>query len=295
MRRDLGPVRYSPVLVTSTTIPTGWPAAETEFLAALAAGNRATGTRKLYRDYVRRLARVHPDPWAVTFRDLIEFVGEPVWEASTRRGAGAALKSFYRWAYGMGYVAEDPAERLPSVPVSRERRRWPAPELIVSQLLDDPRQNDRVVFMGELAALAGLRRCEIAPVRGTDYDADVRRLTVRGKGARVRRVPITDETLHERLVAVGDEWAFPNGRGSHLLPKRVGELLSDALPGKWTAHTLRHRFATKSNESEPDLFALADVLGHASVQTTMIYVMVPEHRSVAVTAAAGRPAKAATA
>jgi integrase len=270
-----------------------WADALAEYVQALAAANRSPGTAKLYRDYVRRVARIHPDPWAVTTQDLIAFLAGPQWSASTRRSASAALQSFYRWAHGAGHTDDDPARSLPMVHVSKERKRWPAPELVVSQILDDARVPDRVVFMGELMALAGLRRAEVARVHGSHYDAATRRLTVLGKGSRVRRVPITDEALHERLAALGDEWAFPNGRGSHLLPNRVGELVSRALPGGWTAHTLRHRFATKSNESEPDLFALADVLGHASVQTTMLYVMVPDHRAEAVAAAAKRPGIAA--
>lgn len=251
------------------------------------AAGRAQATIRHYRTVVRRLAGAFPDPWTVTQRDLEAWLAPMALDA--KKGARSAIRAFYRWAHGRAYRDDDPAYGLERVRVRRGRRRWPAPELVVSQLVDDVRVPERVRFMGELAAFCGLRRMEIAAVKGSDLLPNGF-LTVVGKGNKVRHVPVEDEVLLARLQALGsDEWAFPSRAGGHLTPHAVGILMSKWLPGSWTAHTLRHRFATRSHEDNPDLLALAEVLGHTSVATTMIYVLTPEAKLRAAVAAAGRP------
>lgn len=254
------------------------------------AAGRAPGTVKLHRTYLRSLEAVRPSPWTMQQRDLEAWLGRAGWGQDARKSARAVACGFYRWAHGRGYLEDDPAFGLPSVRVPKGRKRWPAPELVVSQLVDDPRQVGRLIFMGELAAFAGLRAGEIARVHGRDLD-EGDGLTVYGKGGTVRRVPIIDAPLLARLRRLGsgpDAWAFPNGLGSHLSPGHVTRLISDALPGKWTAHTLRHRFATRSNENGADLLALAELLGHASVDTTRIYVLTSEDKLRQAVTAGGR-------
>jgi hypothetical protein len=41
-------------------------------------------------------------------------------------------------------------------------------------------------------------------------------------------------------------WLFPGDEDGHLSPRWVGKLMAGALPDHWTAHTLRHRFATRA-------------------------------------------------
>ena len=55
-------------------------------------------------------------------------------------------------------------------------------------------------------------------------------------------------------------------------------LLSKLLPAGWGCHSLRHRYATKTYEQTHDLFLVARLLGHASVETTQIYVAMPDSR-----------------
>jgi site-specific recombinase XerD len=52
----------------------------------------------------------------------------------------------------------------------------------------------------------------------------------------------------------------------------IGSLLADG----WTAHTLRHRFASLCYAHERDLRAVQELLGHASITTTQIYTAVPD-------------------
>jgi integrase/recombinase XerC len=50
--------------------------------------------------------------------------------------------------------------------------------------------------------------------------------------------------------------------------------MAAALPDHWTAHTLRHRFATRANCGSRNLRAVQVLLGHSSVATTERYTAV---------------------
>ena len=45
-------------------------------------------------------------------------------------------------------------------------------------------------------------------------------------------------------------------------------------PSKVFPHTLRHLFATTFYRAQRDIVRLADMLGHSSIDTTRIYLMV---------------------
>lgn len=130
-----------------------------------------------------------------------------------------------------------------------------------------------------LGATAGLRRAEITRVRGDDVHPAIGGpvLEVRGKGDKVRAVPITDELAAMIATEAPDGgWCFPSPeRNGPLTPAHVGKLIARTLPGAWTTHTLRHRFASAAYAADRDIRAVQELLGHASVSTTQIYTAIP--------------------
>jgi site-specific recombinase XerD len=78
------------------------------------------------------------------------------------------------------------------------------------------------------------------------------------------------------VIGAADGWLFPSRQGGHLSPNMVGTLISNALPDHWTAHTLRHRFATRAYRGTPTLRAVQTLLGHESVATTERYTAVDD-------------------
>ena len=100
--------------------------------------------------------------------------------------------------------------------------------------------------------------------------------------------PATDRAwdyLAALIRESGSGWLFPNGVGGHLTAGHVGKLIAAALPGDWTAHTLRHRFATRAYRGSHDLRAVQRLLGHESVLSTERYTAVGDDE---VRAAAAR-------
>ena len=71
----------------------------------------------------------------------------------------------------------------------------------------------------------------------------------------------------------------------HLSARRVGELVGACLPDGMTGHQLRHRYATTVYRTSHDIRAVQTLLGHARLDTTMIYTAVDN--DAALNAAAG--------
>lgn len=62
------------------------------------------------------------------------------------------------------------------------------------------------------------------------------------------------------------------------LMMRLGAEAGLRLPDGWGPHSLRHRYATRMYETTHDLLLVSKLLGHSSVETTQIYVAMPDSR-----------------
>ena len=80
-------------------------------------------------------------------------------------------------------------------------------------------------------------------------------------------------------------YLFPGRFGGHVEESYIGDHISRLLPDGYAAHTLRHRFATTAYAATHDLFVVAELLGHESVETTEHYVAMPDGRLREATAA----------
>jgi integrase/recombinase XerC len=236
---------------------------------------RSPSTRYL-RDYqLRRFASEYGgEPWDVTTAELVSWIaGHTAWAAETKRGYRAALRSFYGWAHLMGSIPADPAGLLPAIKTPTRKAR-PTPEALLNAVLAiaDP----RIRLMVLLGARLGLRRGEIAQVHTRDLETDILgwSLRVHGKGAKERVVPLCDE-IRVLLQSAPEGFLFPGQINGHLSPPYVGKLVSAAFEVGWTAHTLRHRFATVVHDGCHDLAAVQMLLGHSRSETTMGYIVVP--------------------
>ncbi|ARG95769.1 tyrosine-type recombinase/integrase, partial [Mycobacterium kansasii] len=130
----------------------------------------------------------------------------------------------------------------------------------------------RTELMLRLAGEAGLRRAEIAQVHTADL-MDGGALLGHGKGGKNRVVPISTYLVALiRQAPAG--WLFPNTPDRHLTPEHVGKIISRALPDNWTAHTLRHRMASRAFRGSRNIRAVQALLGHESILTTQRYVAI---------------------
>lgn len=132
--------------------------------------------------------------------------------------------------------------------------------------------------MLRLGAECVLRRGEIGRVSSGDVVDDLvgRSLVVNGKGDKQRIVPLPDDLAD--LISACDGYVFPGRFGGHVEESYIGDRLSSLLGDGWTAHSLRHRYATVTWQATHDLLLVSKLLGHASVETTQVYVAMPDER-----------------
>jgi len=253
-----------------------WAEAIAGWTASLRAAGSSENTITLYRNRVQNVAFEHADPWAITTRQLEVFSGDLSRAPATRKTYRSALGSFYAWAVRHEIAADNPAARLPTVKMSKGKPR-PISDDALEAALGRAEYRERIMLL--FGALAGLRCCEIARVNALDLDGDM--LLVHGKGSKERWVPVEDFRLVKAIKAAAGTpggWVFPNGRGSHIAPQHVSKLLGRVIDRPWTAHSLRHRFATRVYQATGDLFVVAELLGHESIETTKVYAQMSRDR-----------------
>jgi len=246
-----------------------WATVLADFEIALTAEGLAVKSRRLYLHYVGLLARAHPDPRDVTRRSLDAWMGNPQWGPNARKSARTATAKFFRWAVLAGVVDESPMIGAPGVRVPPGEPR-PAPTWVYLHAMERANPEQQVMLM--LARYAGLRCCEIAQVRGDDLTDDL--LFVVGKGGKQRIVPIAHQALLEALHRVHGH-LFPGRERAHVGADWISRQLSRILPDEWTAHQLRHTYASTAYRNNPDIYALSKVLGHSKVETTQRYTQMP--------------------
>jgi integrase/recombinase XerD len=136
----------------------------------------------------------------------------------------------------------------------------------------------------KLKANAGLRRAEILQLRPEDVDRAAKVLHVlsteedRTKSGKWRQVPLSDAALDalERLLAAyrGAGRVVPHVTGPSLSRAFARDV--DALKLKGSLHSLRHSYGTHMIMAGVSVRALKDLMGHARIETTMIYLHVAE-------------------
>src|SRR5829696_3578973 len=217
---------------------------------------------------------------------------------SLRRRA-AAIKGFYRFAFGEGLIGTDVAAHLD---LPRMPRLLPEtltqPE--VERLLAAPAPGDLLDrALLELLYAAGLRISEALNLDLEDLSLDGAFVRVIGKGDRERLVPVGEVAIDVvRAWLAGPRSALI--AANHVAPVRGGPLLlgrsgrrlarqqawalvkraaaTAGLSGRVSPHTLRHSFATHLLEGGADLRIVQELLGHASISTTQLYTHVTGER-----------------
>jgi site-specific recombinase XerD len=133
---------------------------------------------------------------------------------------------------------------------------------------------------------SGLRVSELTGLKTKDIDSESMRVLVRGGKGNKDRYTILSETA---LIALRDYWRKyrPKSPQGYLFPglKNVGCLSPNAVKGAVltalnktkidkavTTHTFRHCFATHLLEDGYSLLQIKEMLGHASLSSTTVYL-----------------------
>jgi len=239
-------------------------------------------------DWYTRANRERFDVQRVTVRDIADFRShlQQVRRQSvaTVNRALVAVRRFLSHALNAGQISSNPAKAV------KELRRVPsAPSgLTTAQVRKifreiEIRQDRKAAALIGLMLHAGLRASDVVGLEVEDITIGPRsgQLVCReGKGNKQRTVPLSIESrrvlvayLESRPPCELDK-AFLGERGP-LTYSGLRAICSkySAITGvTFTAHLLRHTFARRFLEqTSNDLVALAQILGHESLNTTAIY------------------------
>jgi len=133
----------------------------------------------------------------------------------------------------------------------------------------------------------GMRRAELIGLKRNQLDQARQTLRVKGKGDKMREIPLIPSVLEEILLylqaarsMVGDGTPesplLTTEKGKPLYPEYVdravkAELDGYGITGRKSPHVLRHSLATALLDEGADLNAIKEMLGHSSLAATEVY------------------------
>lgn len=250
------------------------------------------------RRYLERLAEFEVTRASeVIYEDILDHLGQLQEEGLAPRSVSrhlSAIRRFHRFLHDERYAPANAAElfesprlprHLPQVLTNAEvERLLAAPDVSTPEGLRD-------AAILELFYSCGLRLGELARLPLQDVRVEEGNLRVRGKGNKVRLVPLGRRAL-EKLLAYLPVRNSLNSREAVLFLSPKGKPISRT--GVWevvkrnsrvanirknvTPHTLRHSFATHLLDGGADLRAVQEMLGHADISTTQIYTHISVER-----------------
>jgi len=276
-------------------LPVALEAVHAAYAAALAAAPLSAETRRTYaskaRQYLAWLqaADLEGDPLADpaardrAVRDWRTHLLTVATQApATVNNALAAVDDFYT-RRGVGRAAAERTNLPATAPRALDKRsqlRW------LRAVEAHPSPRDRA--LAGIPFYAGARIAETVRLDTRDVRISARKgvLRIHGKGDRIREVPIHPKLradIRLWLDARGD-WPgadtdpalFLNHRGARLSVRGARDVIARiaaaaGLDDDTTAHVLRHTFATTLVRGGTDLVIVADLLGHARLETTRGY------------------------
>jgi integrase/recombinase XerD len=149
------------------------------------------------------------------------------------------------------------------------------------EALTEPRQRAVISILYG----TGMRIGEVTSLKMSDIERANNRILVRqGKGGKDRYVllgthVLADIETYYRAYRPKD-WLFESKQyqGRSLHNRSMQTIVNAAMvtagfvSGQFTAHTLRHSFATHMLDNGCDIHTIKILLGHAKIETTMIYL-----------------------
>jgi len=141
----------------------------------------------------------------------------------------------------------------------------------------------------------GLRVGEVAAIRLQDIESSNQRLKVyQGKGAKDRYTLLPQRLLEQLRIFYEQEgrpahYLFTSKQTKRAMHLRSIQVVVNSAMAKagfkdkpFTAHTLRHSFATHMLNGGSNLHVIKTLLGHSKIETTMVYLHLQKHTQAGV-------------
>jgi len=201
--------------------------------------------------------------------------------ATTIRRRVYAIRGFFSFLQREGTIQLNPAA---DVMLPKRRRRQPeipTPGQCQRLLSTAHTSTERTAIY--LLLMAGLRRAELLDLDAEDVANDYSELRVIGKGQVERLVPLPDDARavlarHIETAGITAVPIFLNRAGKRMgnttLQRLWKRLLrrADLEEEGFTIHSCRHAYATMLVRAGTDIRTVQELLGHADLSTTAVYL-----------------------
>jgi site-specific recombinase XerD len=255
--------------------------------------NRSAATARAYRADIRQFVTWLQATNVMAYRvdqveraDLTEYLahlGQQGLSGVSRARKLAALREYFRFLAEHDHIPKSPVTGVDTPKREKHGKTFLRPEEY-TRMLAQAGANPRDYAILQIFLQTGVRISELCALRVEDIDLDGHLLHVRsGKGMQDRAIE-----LEKRGILAVKSWlrVRPEVPNDHLFLSRYGEPLGErgvrklvakfrqraGITKRATPHSLRHTFATYKAEKGVSPFQLQEWLGHASLNTTQIYV-----------------------
>jgi len=191
------------------------------------------------------------------------------------------IRGFFNWLEAEDYIGKSPMRKVKSVKTEKRIRQALTKEEL--EILRTGCKTIRQKALLELIYSTGCRLDEISNIKTNDIDWQRLQLKVIGKGNKERVVYINAAAqihLKAYLKERSDEepWLFvterkPHGQlGRRSIEKEIKKIMEQSgIKRNVYPHLIRHTTATHLLNAGMEVTALQEILGHSSLDTTMIY------------------------
>lgn len=253
-------------------------------------------SKSTFNNYLRQLAKISLHYGIVATKLEPEQVEDYLYFIKKQKQTPSE-STFKHTVYGLRYMLKQydlPYSHLKLPEIERQNS---LPVVLSKQEVFSMLQHCQLLKHKMVIALlygCGLRCFELRNIRLRDLDFDRKQLHItQGKGKKPRYVPLSEHLirgLKKYMVAEKPkDWLFngqPNGRAGGDLDSRYSQRgvqwvikqarKSVGIKKKVTVHTLRHTYATHLLEDGLDIVSIKELLGHARIETTLIYLHVAQ-------------------
>ena len=218
----------------------------------------------------------------------------------------SALSGFCRYLMQQGLLKSNPVKLITKPKVEKRIPQFVRKDAMSEYFSANPVRDDyeegkdgydkmleRIVISTLYAT--GIRRAELIGMLIGDVDFGRNVVKVRGKGDKMREIPLVSSLSEEILLYLKavevmcgrkrslTEPLFVTYKGCPLYPKCVDRIVKSGLggvrsiKGRKSPHVLRHSLATELMNEGASLNSIKELLGHSSLAATQVYT----HSSIA--------------
>lgn len=203
----------------------------------------------------------------------------------TLDGARTIISTFFGWAQAQGYIEKNPCATIKPIKyIRKERESLSEDEL---ELLRNACHNERDAAIIEVLYSTGCRVSELTNIKISDIDFDKNEVLLLGKGDKYRYSYLNAKSklcVMRYLKTRNDDLPYlfisrQNKMMSKTSIEHIVKMLGirSGIERRIYPHLIRHTTATIGIKRGMDIVDIQKLLGHKSLDTTMIYAHVADN------------------